>query len=49
MRPPFSLYYFDNKAELRADLPPVNILVGAPARLFLCFDLNSVATYFDKY
>lgn len=45
---PFYLSYFESKAELRADLPPVNILIGAPARLFLCFCLNSNATYLER-
>lgn len=47
--PPFYLSYFDFKAELKADLPPVKIFIGAPARLFFCFDLKTEATYLERY
>jgi hypothetical protein len=46
--PPFYLSYLDLRAELRADFPPVNILIGAPFKLLLCFYRKSEATYLER-
>lgn len=43
-----SLYYLDRNAELKTERPPVKILI-ADVILYLCFFLNVLATYFDKY
>jgi len=46
---PFYLSYFESKAELKADRPPVKIFIDNPARLFLCLYLNNKASYFERY